>query len=83
MALNGRFVTRVIYLEDPDLAVDVTTDTSTNRWFDAPAGHNPLEVADQLGRPVAILRLGSRVPETTEPNAKFVYDSPPVMANDN
>ena len=78
LALGGRFVTRVIYLEDPDRAVDVTTDTSTNRWFDAPAGYNPLEIADQLGRPVAILRLGSRVPESSEPNAPFVYDSPPV-----
>ncbi len=79
LALSGRFVTRVIYLEDPDLAVDVTTDTSTNRWFDAPAGHDPLEVADQLGRPVAILRIGSRVPEGPEPNAPFVYDLPPVV----
>ena len=62
LALEGKFVTRVIYLEDPQAALPTETQPGHTQWFDAGPGHDPLQLADNLGRPVAILRLGGRVP---------------------
>ena len=43
-------------------------------------GQDPLAVADALGRPVAILRLGGRLPDhQTGPDEHFLYGSPPVV----
>jgi hypothetical protein len=37
-------------------------------------------VADQLGRPMAILRIGGRVPTNSEqPGAEFMYHSPALL----
>ena len=63
LALDGKFVTRVIYLEDPRTALPVRVPASGQNWFDIVPGQDPLAVADGLGRPVAILRLGGRVPD--------------------
>jgi hypothetical protein len=78
-ALAGKFVTRVIYLEDPESAVPAVQGTSQN-WFDVTPGANPLQVADVLGRPVAILRLGGRLPiDTQSPDASFMGRCVPWM----
>ncbi len=58
LAISGRFVTRVIYLEDPERAVPVAREADEQAYFEVKEGDNPLEVADSLGRPVAILRMG-------------------------
>lgn len=81
LALEGRFVTRVIYLEDPEQAAPIAAVPEKQNWFEAPAGVDPLVVADRLGRPVAILRIGSRLPESGESasgDPLFTYGSPPV-----
>ncbi len=80
LAVEGRFVTRVIYLEDPERALPVATDQAEQNWFEAPPKTDPLTIADQLGRPVAIVRMGGRVP-TWFPYAdqQFLYGSPPVL----
>jgi hypothetical protein len=79
LALAGRFVTRVIYLEDPQHPVPAH-DGGTQLWFDANPGDNPLHVADSLGRPVAILRIGGRLPlDPQQPDAAFMYGSPPHL----
>ena len=68
MAARGLFVTRVIYLEDPILALPVAYDSAEDQpWIEAPHGADPLVVADGLGRPVAILRIGGRVPTPRNP----------------
>jgi hypothetical protein len=61
-AANGRYVTRVIYLEDPRTALAVRDDADQQRYYEVDSATDPLEVADRAGRPMAILRLGSRVP---------------------
>jgi hypothetical protein len=38
-----------------------------------------MEAADKLGRPVAILRMGSRVPVAGEEDPRFLYHSPPLQ----
>ncbi len=65
-ALQGRLVTRVIYLEDPGTAVPLPETPDSARAFDVPGSQDPLAVADSLGKPVAILRIGSVTPPTAE-----------------
>ncbi|MEE8450375.1 MAG: hypothetical protein V3R99_00620 [Thermoguttaceae bacterium] len=80
LALQGKFVTRVIYLEDPANALPVPDDPGAQDWFEAAPGQDPLAVADALGRPVAILRLGGRLPDhAARPNEHFLYGCPPVV----
>lgn len=78
-AIDGRYVQRVIYVEEPRTAPPVADAPRTQRYFEIGAGQDPLEVADRLGRPVAILRMGSRVPGEGEDEAKFLYQNPPVI----
>jgi hypothetical protein len=63
LAAGGAFVTRVIYIEEPQLALPVARKICDEQpWIEAPAGEDPLVTADHLGRPIAILRVGGRVP---------------------
>lgn len=79
IALQGRLVTRVIYLEDPRAAVPYVADRDEQSYFDVGATEDPLHVADGLGRPMAILRLGSRVPRLDRTTGTFLFQSPPVQ----
>ena len=80
MALTGKFVTRVVYLEDPQQALPIVRHPQSEQsYFEVRPTDDPLEVADRLGRPVAILRIGGRVPDAAGPDQKFLYGSPPVL----
>jgi len=79
LAAEGRFITRVIYLEDPDLAPAIAQNDEQQPWLEARPGEDPLVVADHLGRPMAILRMGGRVPEDSQVDPAFVYGAPPAM----
>ncbi len=81
LALDGKFVTRVIYLEDPDRALPHRQDDGHENWFDVGAGGNPVKMADELGRPVAILRMGGRVPLAGDGQLDpgFLYGCPPLL----
>ncbi len=79
LALSGKFVTRVIYIEDPETAAPVAREGNEQAYFEVDDGENPLDVADSLGRPVAILRMGARVPSPGGPDAAFLYGSPPFV----
>jgi hypothetical protein len=79
MALDGKFVTRVIYLEEPDAATPVAQKPTDQSYFEADEGDNPLDVADALGRPMAILRIGGRLPDAEGPDANFLFGSPPLV----
>jgi hypothetical protein len=79
LAADGRFVTRVIYVEDPQLALPMAErQDSETRWIDVRPGEDPLVTADGLGRPIAILRLGGRTPAPEQTEAAFVYGAPPA-----
>ncbi|MCH7752767.1 MAG: hypothetical protein IH898_11510 [Planctomycetes bacterium] len=80
-AAEGRFITRVIYLEDPTLAIPLD-EQDEQRWVEARPGEDPLVVADHLGRPMAILRMGGRVPDVDESVPAFLYGAPPVQIYD-
>ncbi len=80
LAASGNFVTRIIYLEDPRKALPLASRGHSQNWFDAAPHEDPLVVADTLGRPMAILRIGGRLPADPEmPDAQFMYNSPPLI----
>jgi hypothetical protein len=77
LALDGNYITRVIYLEDPDRALPVPSAGKEQNWFDAGPGSNPVYMADRLGRPMAIVRIGGRLPDQRMgPDAAFMMGSP-------
>jgi hypothetical protein len=78
IALDGKLVTRVIYVENPTQALPIVEDRKFQRYFEVRAESDALQAADALGRPVAILRIGSRVPSDTGPDEAFLYGSPPL-----
>ena len=79
-ALDGKYVVRVVYLEDPRFALPVRQEPGRPSWFDVEPGEDPLQTADALGRPVAIVRMGGRVPlEPGEFDGSGEFCSPPVM----
>jgi len=80
LALEGKLVTRVIYVEHPRTAFPrkQLPVPDSQRWFEVSTAEDPLQVADELGRPVAILRMGSRIPGPQGPDARFLYGSPPL-----
>lgn len=78
LALEGRFVTRVIYLEDPVDPLPIVEGSAEKNWFDVGPGANPIQEADRLGRPLAVLRMGGRVPDDSDvPDIHFLEGSPP------
>ena len=79
LASRGNMVTRVIYLEDPEQAIPAKQNNGRQHWFEAAAGYDPLRVADGLGRPMAILRIGGLLPQAGQPDEAFLYGSPPLV----
>lgn len=61
LALAGQLVTRVVYLEQPQLAAAMDPLRREIPQTVAPAD-NALQEADRLGRPMAIVRIGGRIP---------------------
>jgi hypothetical protein len=82
LALSGRYVTRIVYLEDPETALPIAQQVGEENWFEVQPGRDLLAVADHLGRPVAILRIGGRTPSSDGPDASFLYGSPPLVVYD-
>ncbi|MHB8901552.1 MAG: hypothetical protein ACYC6Y_22600 [Thermoguttaceae bacterium] len=76
-ALSGKFLTKVVYLEDPEAAVPAGHPEGQQPSFDIAPGQNPLEVADEIGRPVAILRMGGILPQSGAPDMQFLFGCPP------
>jgi hypothetical protein len=77
-AIDGRFVTRVIYVEDPNYALPIAQTPGTQPYFEVDSKQDPLEVADRIGRPVAILRMGSRIPTPEMSDNGFLYQPAPA-----
>jgi len=79
MALDGQYVLRVIYVENPRTALPVRDEPGKQRYSEIGTGQDAMMAADRLGRPVAILRMGSRVPIAGEADPQFLYQNPPVQ----
>jgi uncharacterized repeat protein (TIGR01451 family) len=59
---RGRLVTKVIYLEDPELALPLSLPKDEIPEATLSPVEDPLKVATALGRVVAVLRIGGRAP---------------------
>lgn len=82
-ASGGKMVTKVIYLERAESTVPRRPVETDQPWFDVTGGQDPLHVATGLGRPLAILRIGSRVPTAGELAGPSAFDSSrPVVLPD-
>jgi hypothetical protein len=75
LALTGRLVTKVIYLEPAAEANPLLLDRK-HPTLSVPPNLNVIEQADLRGRPMVILRLGSRTPVVNENPAFFGNGSP-------
>lgn len=76
-ALGGRLVTKVVYLEQPQYA-EVGVSREIRNVVTIPNNHNLLADAHQYGRPMAIVRIGGRVPNPRGDNAAFFAGGGPV-----
>lgn len=74
-ASGGKLVTKVIYLERAEATVPRRPVETDQPWFDVTGSEDPLQVAESLGRPLAILRIGSRVPTAEELTGPSAFDS--------
>lgn len=81
LALSGRFITRVIYLENPQTALPIRGNVGTQPTTEAKPNEDPLQIAYNLGKPVAVIQLGSRSPTRGDyPDPFFFHGSPPWAA---
>lgn len=78
LALDGRLITKVIYLEQPDRAAPVRNTDAARTQFARPRD-NVLALADEVGRPMAIVRLGGRAPDEGAANSGFFGTGAPVQ----
>lgn len=78
LALTGNLVTKVIYLEDPEKASPADTSKDFRLSETLFLGEDPVSVAEKFGLVMAIVRLGSRIPEEL-PNREsaFYFGLPP------
>ena len=75
-ALSNRLVTKVVYLEQPQLAAPVDLQKPLS-VLTLPPRRNVLAEADRLGRPLVIIRLGGRLPDVhANDNTFFRVGSP-------
>jgi uncharacterized repeat protein (TIGR01451 family) len=82
LALAGQYITRVIYLENPNGALPVQTSGEEQLSHDIRGG-DPVAVASSQGLPVAIVRIGGRVPPQNNGilSPEFAFGSPPWVLN--
>lgn len=82
-ALRGSMVTKVIYLEDPNIAFPQTHAEGRQPSFDVNQNEDPLRAAEVLGHPMAIVRMGSRIPTHLPGDQGFHFNAPmPVILPD-
>jgi len=74
VADNGRLVTKVIYLEDPQQAVPLKMEKDQIPTVGVSPSEDPIRVAAALGRVVAIVRIGGRRPTIDEIHAGATGD---------
>lgn len=78
LVLSGRMITKVIFLEQPQLA-DVREQAMLLPAVDVPTTRNLMTEADLRGRPLIVIRLGGRLPDPHNPDPKFFGTGAPVL----
>ena len=78
LVLSGRMITKVIFLEQPQLA-DVHEQAMLLPAVDVPTTRNLMTEADLRGRPLIVIRIGGRLPDPHNPDPKFFGTGAPVL----
>lgn len=85
-AAAGKLVTKVIYVEDSETALPRQNLDNEQPYFDVSSAEDPLRTAEGLGRPMAILRIGSRIPTGDElinvAMSPFKSETPTMLPQD-
>jgi uncharacterized repeat protein (TIGR01451 family) len=76
---RGRLVTLIVYLEDPEQAVPMALPKDEIPVVTLSPAEEPLRVAQALGRPMAIIRIGGRRPSVEELNGEPSAISPMAL----
>ena len=76
-AINGRLVTKVVYLEEPRIAEPFEIQTP-DAQLTIENTRNVLAEADQRGRPLLIVRVGGRLPPTRGDSRAFFCKGAPI-----
>lgn len=79
-AVSGHLLTKVVYVEQPQIASPLPTEEGLVVETLTPK-HNLLEEADRRGRPILILRLGARTPDPNFPDPHFFGPGGPVLVS--
>ncbi|MDR3109966.1 MAG: hypothetical protein LBU65_09835 [Planctomycetaceae bacterium] len=83
-ALAGKYIEKVIYLENPQKSLPIRSDAVSPLNLDVPPNADPLVIAGTLGRPVAIVRVGGRTPTNSGMvDAAFFHGCPPWIIYEN
>ena len=77
-ALSGRMVTKVVYVEQPQLASTAPAEDGLVAET-LPPDANLIREADLRGRPLLIVRLGARTPDPMRPDPEFFGPGGPVV----
>lgn len=80
LALAGNLVTRVVYVEQPQIAAPFELDRATVTQ-NLLKTENAITEADRRGRPIAIVRIGGRLPATHGEHPSFYGSGGPIMAS--
>ncbi|MDR1382694.1 MAG: hypothetical protein LBJ67_02425 [Planctomycetaceae bacterium] len=83
IAISGRLVTRIIYLEAPFKAQPTSGKERIALSEELQPEENPLEAAKKFGRPMAILRIGNRQPDPNQNDPAFFFGSPTWLGKQN
>ena len=78
LALEGRLVTKVVYLEQANRADPVGATNASRSRFARPSD-NILALADEAGRPMAIIRIGGRSPDAAAIETGYFGTGAPVQ----
>jgi len=77
LAISGRMVTKVMFLEQPQLVGEQEATHPIQVRTISPR-RNLLTAADRLGRPLVIIRLGSRLPDIHGSDTGFYGNGGPI-----
>jgi uncharacterized repeat protein (TIGR01451 family) len=79
-AAAGNFVIKVVYVEDPNAPIQgAGTKEDILPYFEVMKHEDPLHLADVLGRPVAMIRVGAaQPPEESTDASGFFFGYPPT-----
>lgn len=79
-AAQGRLITKVVYLEQPSRVPTDMIDAKLRIKTIEPH-RNAIAEADQLGRPLAIVRMGGRTPDPNRPEPEFFGPGGPIRVS--